>query len=70
MLIILNSLKNLFLTITHNANYINLFGTIIAAFISYKTARYTASRPNKIKVKQLQLSNVYLPLFQIGRAHV
>ena len=65
MLIILNSLKNLFLTITHNANYINLFGTIIAAFISYKTARYTASRPNKIKVKQLQLSNVYLPLFRM-----
>ena len=65
MLIILNNLKNLFLTITHNANYINLFGTVIAAFISYKAARYTASRPNKIKVKQLQLSNVYLPLFRM-----
>lgn len=65
MLIIFNSLKNFLLTITHNANYINLFGTVIAAFISYKAARYTASRPNKIKVKQLQLSNVYLPLFRM-----
>lgn len=36
MLIILNSLKNLFLTITHNANYINLFGSSVLAGSGYQ----------------------------------
>lgn len=65
MLNILNGLKKLILLITNNANYINFLGTIIVAFTSYKVASYNASKPNKIKVKQLQLSNVYLPLFRL-----
>ena len=65
MLNVLNGLKKLILLITNNANYSNFLGTIIVAFTSYKVASYNASKPNKIKVKQLQLSNVYLPLFRL-----
>lgn len=65
MLSILNSLKKLILVITNNANYINFLNMFVVAFMSYKIAGYSASKPNKIKVKQLQLNNIYLPLFRL-----
>ena len=35
------------------------------AFTSYHVARYNASKPEKLKIKQLQFKNVYLPLYRL-----
>ena len=35
------------------------------AITSYRVAKYNASKPNKLQIKQAQLSNVYLPLHRI-----
>lgn len=52
----------------NNSNYINFLSIIVVAITSYRIARYNASKPNKLQVKQAQLSNVYLPLHRIVEA--
>ena len=49
-----------------NTNYINFFSIIVVAFTSYQVAKYNASKPNKLKVKQSQLEFVYLPLYRLS----
>jgi hypothetical protein len=61
-------LKDLFKTLIdfiNNENYVNFIGMIVVSVSSYQIAKYNASRPNRLKIKQLQLSNVYLPLYRI-----
>lgn len=53
------------LKIINNSNFWSLISIIVVAITSYTVAKYNASKPNKIKVKQLQLENVYLPLFRL-----
>ncbi|MDE6906070.1 MAG: hypothetical protein K2P76_14255 [Lachnospiraceae bacterium] len=53
------------LNIVSNENYVNVLSIIAVSFTSYQIAKFSASKPEKIHVKQLQLSNVYLPLFRI-----
>lgn len=65
MIDILNQIKDIILGLANNSNYINCLSIVVVAFTSYKVASYNASKPNKIKVKQLQLNNVYLPLFRL-----
>lgn len=65
MINILNQIKNIILGLTNNSNYINCLSIVVVAFTSYKVASYNASKPNKIRVKQLQLNNMYLPLFRL-----
>lgn len=48
-----------------NNNFLDFIGIIIVAVTSYIVARYTALRPNKQRVKQLQFDNIYLPLFKL-----
>lgn len=49
----------------NNENYINIASILVVAFTSYQVAKYNASKPNKLRVKQLQLEHVYLPLYRI-----
>lgn len=62
---LLSNLYNLILQIANNENYINIISIVVVAFTSYHIAQYNASKPEKLKIKQLQFSNVYLPLFRI-----
>lgn len=54
-----------FMKLINNENYINFTSIVVVAISSYHIAKYNASKPNKLKIKQLQLSNVYLPLHRI-----
>jgi len=38
---------------------------VIVAVSSYLLAKYSASKPNKLKIKQVQLELVYLPLYRL-----
>lgn len=58
---IINKMLKLF----NNSNFWTCVGIIVVAITSYTVAKYNASKPNKLKIKQLQLENVYLPLFRI-----
>lgn len=53
------------LKILNNSNFWSLVSIIVVAITSYTVAKYNASKPNKLKIKQLQLDNVYLPLFRL-----
>lgn len=53
------------LHIIENENYVNILSIIVVSFSSYQVAKFNASKPEKIRVKQMQLSNVYLPLFRL-----
>ena len=55
----------LLLSIVSNENYVNVLSIIAVSFTSYQVAKFSASKPEKIRVKQLQLANVYLPLYRI-----
>ena len=56
---------NKIIDILSNSNLLNFISTVVVAIISYLAARYSSSKPNKLKIKQLQLDNVYLPLFRL-----
>ena len=56
--------KNL-LSFLNNDVYLNLIGVIFTAVLSYNAAKYSACKPNKIKIRQQQFDNVYLPLFRL-----
>lgn len=53
------------LKLLNNSNFWTGVSIVVVAITSYTVARYNASKPNKIKIKQLQLDNVYLPLFRL-----
>ncbi len=53
------------LSIINNESYVNIISMIVVALSSYKIAKFSASKPQKIQIKQLQLSKVYLPLFRL-----
>ncbi len=64
----LNFLTTLFkglLSFLNNDVYLNLIGVIFTAVLSYNAAKYSASKPNKTKIRQQQFDNVYLPLFRL-----
>lgn len=52
-------------TLLNNDVYLNLIGVIFTAVLSFNAAKYSASKPNKIKIRQQQFDNVYLPLFRL-----
>ena len=54
-----------FLSFVNNENYINLIGILVTAFITYRVAKYTTCKPERISIKRAQLDNVYLPLFRL-----
>lgn len=54
--------------IINNSNFLSLLSIVVASTTSYFVAKYNASKSNIIKVKQLQLDNVYLPLFRLFEA--
>nr|DAK68273.1 MAG TPA: hypothetical protein [Caudoviricetes sp.] len=58
---IINALKKLI----NNENYLNLISIFVVAVTTYYVAKYNTLKPNKLKIKQQQLDNVYLPLFQL-----
>lgn len=62
---LLSNFYDLILKVFNNENYINIISIVVVAFTSYHVARYSASKPEKLKIKQLQFKNVYLPLFRI-----
>lgn len=49
----------------NNEVYLNLIGVIFTAVLSYNAAKYSASKPNKINIKQQQFDKVYLPLYRL-----
>lgn len=53
-------------TLINNENYVNAISIFVVAFTSYQVAKYSALKPNKLKIKQQQLENVYLPLIRIS----
>ena len=62
---LLFAIYNFILQVLNNENYISVISMMVVAVTSYRIARYNASKPEKIKIKQLQFSNVYLPLFRV-----
>lgn len=54
-----------FLSFVNNENYINLIGILVTAFITYRVAKYTTCKPERLSIKRAQLDNVYLPLFRL-----
>lgn len=62
----MDKIVDLITTFLGNTNYINFFSILVVAFTSYQVAKYNASKPHKLKVKQMQLDNVYLPLYRIS----
>lgn len=61
-------IKDFFKTLAkfiNNNNYVNFISIIVVAVSSYRIAKYNTLKPSKLKIKQLQLSNVYLPLYRI-----
>ena len=45
-------------------NIVTFITSIIGAFIGYVTCRLTINKPQRFKLLEKQLYNVYLPLFQ------
>lgn len=62
---LLLNIWNSIYTFLNNENYIETLSIIVVAITSYHIAKFNASKPNKLKIKQLQLTNVYLPLYRI-----
>ena len=62
----MDKVTSLISTFLGNTNYINFFSILVVALTSYQVAKYNASKPNKLKVKQAQLEFVYLPLYRIS----
>lgn len=60
---IVDSTRNLLINLANNENYINITSIIIVAFTTYRVTKYTTLKPERMKIKQAQLENVYLPLF-------
>ena len=46
-------------------NFLQILAIITAMGSSYWTAKYNASRPHRLQVKQLQLEHVYIPLHHV-----
>ena len=65
MLDFFHSLYNSLIDFVANESYINFICTIFTAVLSYKTAKFTSTRPNKLKIKQEQFDKVYLPLYRL-----
>lgn len=61
---VLDAAKNFFLNL-NGENYINLFSIIIVAVTTYCVTKYNVLKPNKLKIKERQLDNVYLPLYKL-----
>lgn len=61
----LDSISKALLAFVNNENYINLIGIFITAFITYRVAKYTTYKPERLSIKQSQLDNIYLPLFRL-----
>lgn len=60
----MDNIKDLIISFLNNGNYVNFISIFVVALTSYQVARFNASRPNKLKVKQAQLDFVYLPLYR------
>lgn len=56
--------KNFFLNLS-GENYINLFSIIIVAVTTYWVTKYNVLKPNKLRIKEQQLDNIYLPLYKL-----
>lgn len=61
---ILDAVKNFFLNL-NGENYINLFSIIVVAVTTYCVTKYNVLKPNKLKIKERQLDNIYLPLYTL-----
>jgi len=59
------AMKEFVLKILNHNNLMTLFGTVIASFFTYRITKYSVAKPDRIKIKQTQLENVYLPLFKL-----
>ncbi len=58
-------LQSFVLEIINNEIYVNILSIVVVSYTTYQVAKFNASKPQKLKIKQLQLQNVYLPLFRI-----
>lgn len=61
---ILDTAKNFFLNL-NGENYINLFSIIVVAITTYWVTKYSVLKPNKLRIKEQQLDNIYLPLYKL-----
>ena len=61
---IFDAVKNFFLNLS-GENYINLFSIMIVAVTTYWVTKYNALKPNKLRIKEQQLDNIYLPLYKL-----
>ena len=61
----MDKIKELIISFLNNENYSSFAGMIITAYSSYLIAKFTAYWPNRLKVKQMQLDFVYLPLYRL-----
>lgn len=59
------SLKDFAIKLLNTTWFSGLFSTFFAGIVGFYTARFTATKPNKLQVKQQQLDNVYLPLHKL-----
>ena len=58
-------IKELLISFLNNENYSSFTGLIITVYTSFLIAKLAAYWPNKLKVKQMQLDLVYLPLYRL-----
>lgn len=58
-------LKDFLVDLLNNENYIDIFSILLASFASYQVAKYNTSKPNKLKIKQQQFEQLYLPLHRL-----
>lgn len=64
----MDTLKKLYdigISFFNNSNFLQILAIITAMGSSYWTAKYNASRPHRLQVKQLQLEHVYIPLHHV-----
>lgn len=64
----MDTLKKLYdigISFFNNSNFLQILAIITAMGSSYWTAKYNASRPHRLQVKQLQLEHVYIPLHRV-----
>lgn len=55
----------MFKELLKNSFFTTLIGIIVSGFISFRVAKYSATKPNKLEIKQKQLEFVYLPLYRL-----
>lgn len=60
---IIDVIKSFVINFANNENYINIISIIIVALTTHHVTKYTTLKPERMKIKQAQLEDVYLPLF-------